>query len=257
MYAQNYLTFDELRINEVYRPKAKFLYDALVDEGRRPSELPTKVLDVGASSGLFVHALGLEGFFATGIETNVRMVIDRPDELSNADVRVVRPDQVLDEIAQSDTQVLSFIHVLEHISDLEATMDAVRRSNAQYLFLAVPLYSLSTLLQRLFPSVYPRQLSLGHTHLFTEKSVNLFLSRHGFEPRSYWWFGADFVDFFRSGLVKGLQDEPGYDDFGVEWRSLVGPHIEDWQQILDANRVCSEVHILARRSRGSRRTRSV
>ena len=64
------------------------------------------------------------------------------------------------------------INVFEHLVEPDKIMNSFVKSKIKYLYIAVPLFSLSTFIENSFTNVFPRQLSGGHTHLYTEKSIN-------------------------------------------------------------------------------------
>lgn len=61
--------------------------------------------------------------------------------------------------------------VLEHVYNPSEYLKAFKVSNAKYLFFKVPLLSLTTFIENLNQKTFPRQLSGGHTHLFTYDSI--------------------------------------------------------------------------------------
>ena len=65
------------------------------------------------------------------------------------------------------------------------------------------MYSAFTFLENSFPSVFPRQLSGGHTHLYTEKSLNYLAKKYNFKIIGEYWFGTDFPDLMRSLMNTG------------------------------------------------------
>jgi hypothetical protein len=101
-------------------------------------------------------------------------------------------------ISKSDATILAAIGVIEHLRDPHLLFDAFRKSGIEYLFFSVPMMSLSVMLENCFTSIFPRQLSGAHTHLFTEQSLKwMYLNRH-LEPLAEWRFGIDIMDLYRT-----------------------------------------------------------
>ena len=147
----------------------------------------------------------------------------------------------------SSATVVSLIGVLEHLANPREFLNAFALSNARFLYVSVPMFSLSALLQRAFPTVAPRHLGGGHTHLFTRRSLEYMESTRGLNVRTEWWFGSDVLDIWRSLLVSSAGqpgDALGFEDFLAE---LLWAHIDDLQAVLDRARACSEVHLLFER----------
>lgn len=46
---------------------------------------------------------------------------------------------------------------------------------------------------------FNRQLSGGHTHLYSKESINYFCKEFGFNIVGEWYFGTDVLDQFRPG----------------------------------------------------------
>ena len=73
------------------------------------------------------------------------------------------------------------IGVLEHLNYPREMLSTIRKNkNIQYIFLSVPLYSLSVLIESCFQNIHNRHLGGSHTHLFTEKSLKRLLKSIGF-----------------------------------------------------------------------------
>jgi hypothetical protein len=106
------------------------------------------------------------------------------------------------------------------------------------------LFSLSALLEHTFTDIYPRQLSGGHTHLFTAQSLAKLSEQFGLEAVGEWWFGTDVVDLFRSVIVRG----GGNAAYANVAEQLLGSHVDALQAALDQARVCSEVHMVLRKT---------
>ncbi len=104
------------------------------------------------------------------------------------------------------------------------------------------------ILESVFPEVMPRHLVAGHTHLYTESSIQCFCVEFGFERLSEWWFGLDMTDLNRSVIVTldkhGTQNTP----LRNYWTNHFMPLIDRLQSVLDEAQACSEVHMLVKKT---------
>ena len=159
-YLANYSEDDrqkyETRRDTIYIPKAQFLLDALAKDGLDKKEI--KLLDDGAGSGYFVSAirqLGVEQ--ADGIEISEPQVqfantMNGDDILTQVDA----PD-IASIIETARVNVISFIGVLEHITNLDDILDAVKKNkNVQYIYFSVPMFSMSCIFEAVHQHCYNR-----------------------------------------------------------------------------------------------------
>ena len=165
--ASNYIDEQfEKRAVDVYLPKVDFLINTL------PPKL-NDILDVGCGSGYFVYAALLRNLNVVGLDVSKTMVdfgnsqIDRL--IGTSPLRSDEEDGFFKAIKNSDADVVSAIGVIEHLREPHRFFDAFRQSEATYLYYSVPMLSLSVALENVSDDIFPRQLSGGHTHLFTEK----------------------------------------------------------------------------------------
>ena len=87
--------------------------------------------------------------------------------------------------------------MLEHVSSVQAVLEAYKSSRIKYLYISVPIFSLTSFIENAFQNIYPRHLSGGHTHLFTKNSLNFIKKKYNLSIAGEWWFGNDFVDLYR------------------------------------------------------------
>jgi hypothetical protein len=91
--------------------------------------------------------------------------------------------------------------------------------------------------------VFPRHLSGGHTHLYTERSLDWTCAEFGLTRAAEWWFGTDMVDLFRAVTVELERGNAVTDRTGL-WTGMFGAAIDDVQLALDQRKLASEVHML-------------
>ena len=135
---------------------------------------------------------------------------DPGKDLVNLGVKFLKKNQIyfsnekdfLNIIKNTEKKVVSMLGVLEHVYSPNSYLQAFKNSKAKYLFFKVPLLSFSTFLENSNQKVFPRQLSHGHTHLFTYNSIKYMLKKYNFIILGEWWFGTDIPDLLRTLLVN-------------------------------------------------------
>ncbi len=241
-YAATYIDKDyEKRVADIYAPKADFLISSL------PAGKYT-VLDVGCGSGYLVYALHLRGMAATGIDVSKTMV-----DFGNGQIRRLtnaaplahtEEDAFFDSILKSEADIVSAIGVIEHLREPHKFFEAFQKSRSRLLFYSVPMFSFSVILENIFPDVFPRQLSAGHTHLFTEGSIGKMNGMIGVRPIAEWRFGTDMMDLHRSIRVR-LQANKVSERLIEYYERGVAAKVDAMQAVLDTNHFCSEIHCVA------------
>lgn len=240
-YSKDYLDMNFLeRTRSIYVPKVDFLVEAI-------GHAEFNLLDVGCGSGYFVHACTLHGISAKGIDVSQDMVEFGNNQLvflgGKQQLQHVGISDFFEQVRTTDSLVVSAIGVIEHLKDPHDLLKAFRQSNARYLYYSVPMFSTSVALENVFENVYPRQLSGGHTHLFTESSIEKIHSLFALKPVAQWRFGTDMMDLFRSLLVT-LKDKGASNNLLSRVTQGLGPCINGMQGVLDQNDFCSEIHCL-------------
>lgn len=242
VYAESYIDTNFVnRAEHIYVPKLNFLRANL------PAGVQLKLLDVGCGAGYFVYAALLKGFDARGLDVNQTMVDFGNQQISHLlkqnPLSHASESDFFKSISNSDATVISAIGVIEHLRDPNAFIEAFHRSEAQYLFYSVPMFSFSVMVEQIFSTVYPRQLSGDHTHLFTEQSIDWLHQNRKLNVLAEWRFGTDMMDLYRSMVVDITQKgaSPKLASFLNEG---LGKNIDELQSVLDRNHFCSEIHCL-------------
>ena len=241
-YAKNYL--DEnfyKRTTDVYIPKVDFLI----------SSLPPKkyeILDIGCGSGYFVLASLLRDISVSGIDLSKTMVEFGNNQIANQTkkkpLRYVSEISFIEEIVNSSADIISAIGVLEHLREPHKFFEAFQQSKAQYLYYSVPMFSLSAVLENVNDSVFPRQLSVSHTHLFTESSIIKLNELIGVKSLYEWRFGTDSMDLYRHILIQLQANNVSQKTIDYFYEGL-GAKIDEIQSTFDTNHFCSEIHVVA------------
>lgn len=241
-YSSNYIDENfKKRADDIYLPKVDFLINTLPKLNN--------ILDVGCGSGYFVYAAIDRKLKALGLDVSKTMV-----EFGNSQIeRLVRATPLryeqeesgfFEAINNTDADLVSAIGVIEHLREPHRFFDAFKQSNATYLYYSVPMFSLSVALENVSNDIFPRQLSAGHTHLFTEDSINEMHKIIGVNSIGEWRFGTDFMDLYRHLMIK-LQKNNASDNMINFLYDGLGSKVDELQNILDTNHFCSEIHVVA------------
>ncbi|GAP72148.1 hypothetical protein SAMD00024442_25_37 [Candidatus Symbiothrix dinenymphae] len=241
---QHNTTHYTTRLDSVYMPKAKFLKDSLQTLGIDYSKF--EFLDVGAGSGYMVGALQRLGLSASGIEVSEQQVEYGNRMLEGDYLSVREQDDIANTVLTTTAQVLCFIGVLEHISDLTTMLENIRKNkNIEYVFFSVPMVSLSCIIESIFPDVFNRQLGGTHTHLFTKQSLEWMYANYGFIPQAKWHFGTDIMDIYRSIVVMLKKNNPNMDII-QDVSDIFKRNADGMQLLLDCSEYASEIHVLVK-----------
>jgi len=111
------------------------------------------------------------------------------------------------------------------------------------MMISVPTFSFSTYLETFSQEVFSRQLSSGHTHLYTKESIKYLMDEFDFNIISEWWFGTDIVDLYRHFMV--IFEKSKYSDLFIEsFSKTLIPLIDPLQLEFDKQKKSSEVHLV-------------
>lgn len=248
-YARNYTADDSnafmKRRDAIYLPKAEFLLEALRNESMDIRSL--SFADMGAGAGYFVSALHHLGYPETrGFEVGRAQVDLGNHVLKKQCLSLIELGEIVDLCRTHEANVMSFIGVFEHVQDPRAVLAAMRsNSKVRYFYFCVPMFSTSVFGEMAFPHVMPRQLAIGHTHLFTRQSISHFSHEFGLTPVAAWWFGTDMMDYYRSVAVT-LGGEPHKSGMVKAWSDEFEPVLDAAQLAIDKERRSSQVHMLMR-----------
>ena len=234
-YYKNYLNDYDNRVKNIYFPKVNFLKNVL--------KKSIKLIDVGCGGGHFLKALELQKINAIGFEPSKVLSSLGNKKLKNNKIHNSNFDEVYSILeTQNNFNTISMIGVLEHLTDPHKFLKSFKKSKAKYLYISVPLFSLSVFLENSFKNVFPRQLSGGHTHLFTKNSLEKLAKKYNLKIIGEWWFGTDFPDLYRS-LINS-SNFLNRNNYINELNKALFDQIDNLQNILDKNKICSEVHMV-------------
>jgi len=234
-YKENYLKDYDERVKTIYIPKVNFLSEVIKEK--------YYINDIGCGGGHFVKACEDLGIKAEGIDTNKSLIELGMTKLKSNKIILADINSFENYIRES-TSVVSMIGVLEHLREPHKALESFIESKASYLYISVPLFSLSVFIEHVFPDVFPRHLRGPHTHLYTEVSLDYLTKKYNLEIVGEWWFGLDFMDLYRSLKTK----MEGSKQFYSLLDTILGENIDDLQNVLDKKKVCSEVHLVLKKS---------
>ncbi|MCR5777516.1 MAG: class I SAM-dependent methyltransferase [Lachnospiraceae bacterium] len=234
----------ETRLKNIYIPKAEFMVETLKKEGLECADI--HLLDDGAGSGYFVEAASRLGCDAKGIEVSSAQV-RFGNEMSGKDsLKAVSGEEATRYVKDTECNVVSFIGVLEHITNLKDVIDAVRdNKNIKYVYCSVPMFSFSVIFEDVFRGCFNRQLGGGHTHLYTDSSLAYMADMMGFTKCASWKFGSDMMDLYRMLSVE-LEKNGNKGLNGVLHDKFL-PLLNDMQLLVDKSEFASEIHMVLKR----------
>ena len=234
-YDKQYSKKFDNRVKNIYLPKVNFLQQVIKKK--------IKLIDIGSGGGHFLKALEYKKIEAKGYEVSKFLVDFGNSKLKKNSLIKVSVQEAY-RLMQSDKEsnVVSLIGVMEHLEKPNDFIKSFLKSSVEYLYIAVPLFSLTAFLENVFPKVYPRHLSGDHTHLYTVDSLNYLAKKNNLKIVGEWWFGADFPDLYRSLIVSSkILDKKLY--LKLLNKNLFDV-IDQLQNVLDKNKICSEVHMI-------------
>lgn len=251
-YSANYLEDYSSRVENIYIPKVDFLIKSL-EKQTCMIKNQLSLSDFGCGAGHLVHAANKLGLNACGLDISQDLIDVARSAYKQAFgsisappfVRIKDEAQLNSFLLDCDSQIVSFIGVLEHLRDPRSFFRGFTLSKSKYLYISVPLFSLSVFFENVFSNCYPRHLSGGHTHLYSHSSLKYLLDLFSLYEVSSWHFGTDAMDLRRSLYVS-------IDSNGVSQKAkdllldhFLSPRVMDQiQEVFDRNLVASEVHMV-------------
>lgn len=249
-YAKFYKSEDKAeyleRVNAIYKPKADFLQECLINVCNNPRDL--SVGDIGCGSGHFIYALKYLNNFnqVAGYEVSPHQVAFANSMLEDKLVNQICFEDLPLLLQSCHFDVLSIIGVLEHLREPRLALKSIAENdNIRFLFLLLPLFSHSIFFEAANQDIFNRQLWGGHTHLFTQESIRHFVKGFGFEIVGTWHFGTDMIDLFRFHYVR--LEKLGLLKLRDVFVEKFAPLIDEMQNIIDHTEFCDQVHFLLKK----------
>lgn len=245
-YGSDYYNLYQERVNKIYQPKILFLRDVI--DSKKDS---LSLIDIGTGAGHLVAASLKLGLMANGIDVNQKLV-----DLGNSSMEklygfndnklscVTSEKDMLHHIKNSKSSVISFMCTLNHCQDVSSYLRTFHESEARYLFLQVPMFSISSLISISHSEIYPRVLGGAHTHIFTENSINYLLEKFKLKILGEWRFGSDILDLKRT-LMNSVNASNSATRISEQFEKLLSNKvINSLQSVLDQNHVTDEIHFV-------------
>ncbi len=237
-YSHNYSKNYNLRVENIYKPKVEFL--------KKIIKKKINLLDLGSGAGHFIKACELLNINATGLEPSKELSLIGKKFLKKNKIICTSMNKMSSYIENSKKfNVISMISVLEHLQEPNNIIESINKSDIKYIYLCVPLFSLSALIENSFRNVFPRQLAGAHTHLYTEKSLNYLAKKYNYQIVGEWWFGTDIADLYRSLLTSSKNYNLNKYSFFL--KKYLFDQLDDIQKVLDKKKLCSEVHMVLKK----------
>ena len=237
-YKKNY----KARIEKIYTPKVKFLINNL-----KLNKKNLKVLDIGCGVGLLNCAFNKSKITSKGIDISSDLIKIGKNKLNIKNIFHKTEIEILNEIKNTNFNCISMINVIEHLLEPSYFFESINSNhNIKYVYINVPLFGFSSIVQSFFPNVFPRQLGGLHTHLYTEKSLEYIYKKYKLKPLANWWFGQDSIDLKRSVINQSASQNSS--KFYNNYLSNFFDSIEENLQVLiDKKKICSEVHVILKK----------
>jgi 2-polyprenyl-3-methyl-5-hydroxy-6-metoxy-1,4-benzoquinol methylase len=163
-----------------------------------------RVLDVGAGTGHFLHTMTKKGYSVAGVEPEEdarKVAKKRFDLILYNDIKSL-PNQ------EKRFDVITLWHVLEHVHELDATLNKIRSLMADQGILVVAVPNPQSYDARYYGKYWAAYDLPRHLYHFTQDTITKFLKPYGFElTRSYpMKFDSYYVSMlsekYRSGKTK-------------------------------------------------------
>tara|TARA_B100000965_G_scaffold406839_1_gene449451 strand:- start:19601 stop:20602 length:1002 start_codon:yes stop_codon:yes gene_type:complete len=232
-YVNPYKKDFNLRVKKIYGPKANFLKKVLKKR--------FSLIEIGCGAGHFIKACEKMKIKARGYDVNKDLIDIGKKHLKKNKIKLIKQKQIFDLIKNSKEDVVAMISTLEHLQHPNLFLKKIKKSDIKYLYIVVPLFSLSSLIENVFENVYPRQLSGSHTHLYTGESIDYMIKKNNFKILGEWWFGTDISDLFRSMLLNSKYNDKKFLKY---YNKFFGYHIDELQNVLDKKKISCEVHMV-------------
>ncbi len=147
---------------------------------KRHVPIGARVTDVGCNLGVFVSEAVAAGYEATGIDVSSRAVAAGNERLG-LNGRLSVGTLATANLPDSSRSVLTYLHSLEHIEDVDAELETARRvlDTSGILLIEVPRFM--SLWRLVLGSKWYPLSPFQHIWQFSFHSLSGLLKRHGFE----------------------------------------------------------------------------
>ncbi len=191
-----------------------------------------KLLDVGSGTGDFLVAANQENWTVFGVEPNAVAI-------TLSDKKGIHVSKELQEISETDFDLITLWHVLEHVPDVETYIQEIskRLKPGGTLLIAVPNYkSKDATHYKQFWAAYDVPRHLWH---FSKEGIERLFSKHNFylvqiKPM---WFDAFYVSLLSEKYKTGKSS----------WRKAIFRGLQSNLSGLISKEVSSHIYILKKK----------
>lgn len=166
-----------------------------------------KLLDMGAGTGAFAHAMQQAGWEVTALEPEAAA---RETAQNKYGIRLLPPEQ-LNQLPAGEYDVITLWHVLEHVHDLHGYLEKFFRllRPGGKLLIAVPNYTSYD--AKKYGECWAAYDVPRHLYHFSPKSMRLLAAAKGFtEPSMHaMWFDSYYVAMLSEKYRNGSGNMPG------------------------------------------------
>jgi len=162
-------------------------YQAFLRYIRRSIKVPGVLLDVGCGYGFFMKVMSDAGWKTYGIE---------PSPQAHRHARDILNLQVTQDLLSSETypgidfNIVSLIDVMEHLSDPNAMLQAVRSRLAPHGHICIATGNIESMNARIARDAWGYFGSYEHISFYSRRSITYLLSRNGFAVKRIFSFGV-------------------------------------------------------------------
>ncbi|MBG9692381.1 methyltransferase domain-containing protein [Lysinibacillus fusiformis] len=233
------------RVEKIYNPKANFLSECLENDFDIETD---EVIDIGAGSGYFIKALLNSNYKnIRGYEVSSNQVKLANSMLNDNLVIGVGINDLVSVIKNTKAKMVSMIGVLEHLTNPREILKAISENPyIKYYYISVPLFSFSVFFEIMKDNMFNRHLAGGHTHLYTNESIEYFCNEFNFSIKGKWQFGADAMDLYRMALIT-LEEKNVSKGLVELFSKNYLRSIDSIQLSLDKSDFSSEVHVVIKK----------
>jgi hypothetical protein len=238
------------RVTRIYEPKFDWIINSLSESQNYTKKeiLEKKWLEIGSGAGYFLNAACKGGVRnIKGFERNDDLC-NMSNETNLESETILWKENFSDILDKTNAEIYCTFFVLEHVDDLSLIWRKIKEKPLGTIFVfSVPVFGVSSLLEEYFEKQYARNLDgVVHTHIFTDLSINYGLHVAECKLLSEWIFGQDFSDFLRftTNNISGVSKTKIH----TELIKRISDLHDEFQTVLDLNRLSDQRHILAIRA---------
>lgn len=140
---------------------------------------PGRLLEIGCSTGEFLHAMADGGWEAFGVDASAEAVASATRRYPGVQGAAGTEAVLLANGDSASFDLIAAFHLIEHVRNLDVLLENCRRLAAPNGSLVIFTPHWNAWSRRLFGDNWPDFMP-EHLHFFTARSLSLLLARHGF-----------------------------------------------------------------------------